>query len=108
MLQSRVVTLLFTGMVLVMISLVIAAPPKTAGSKKKTADGDATATDDADAKKKVVKTDAEWKKILTPIQFKVARKKGTEQAFGRDYAKFKKEGNGTYQCVCCGQTLFES
>jgi peptide-methionine (R)-S-oxide reductase len=122
MLRNRIVTLLCAGLAVGVISLVVAAPPKTAGSKKKPADGadrtaedtgikdkpTASADDDADTQKKVVKTDAEWKKILTPIQFKVARKKGTEQAFGAAYKKFKKEGEGTYQCICCGQTLFES
>ncbi len=121
MLRNRVVTLLCAGIAIGMISLVVAAPPKPAGPKKKPADSDArpaedadkdkpadTGGDDSDTMKKVVKTDAEWRKMLTRIQFEVARKKGTEPAFGPAYKKFKKEGVGTYQCVCCGQTLFES
>jgi peptide-methionine (R)-S-oxide reductase len=55
---------------------------------------------------KVVKTDAEWKKILTSEQFEVARKKSTERAFANQYCYFK--GNGVYQCVCCGTALFSS
>ena len=55
---------------------------------------------------KVVKTDAEWKKILTPEQFSVTRKKGTERAFSGAYWNTKEKG--TYECVCCGTDLFRS
>jgi peptide-methionine (R)-S-oxide reductase len=55
---------------------------------------------------KVEKTDEEWRKILTPEQFRVTRKKGTEPAFSGKYHDFK--GKGIYTCVCCGQELFSS
>jgi peptide-methionine (R)-S-oxide reductase len=55
---------------------------------------------------KVVKTDDEWKKQLTPEQFQVARKAGTEPAFTGKYWKTKEPG--TFTCVCCGQPLFSS
>lgn len=55
---------------------------------------------------KVNKTDQEWKEILTPEQFRVARGHGTERAFSGEYDKFYEEG--VYQCVCCGQDLFHS
>ena len=55
---------------------------------------------------KVKKTEAEWKEILTPEQFKVTRKHGTERAFTGEYHDFK--GEGTYKCVCCGNELFAS
>ena len=52
------------------------------------------------------KTDAEWKKILTPEQYRVTRKKGTEAPFSGKYWNCKKDG--TYRCVCCGAPLFDS
>ena len=55
---------------------------------------------------KVVKTDQEWQKELTPEQFHVTRKKGTERAFTGEYVNNHEKG--TYQCVCCGNDLFSS
>ena len=55
---------------------------------------------------KIVKTDEEWKKLLTPEQFEVARKKGTERAFTGKYWDFHDQG--VYLCVCCGNELFNS
>jgi peptide-methionine (R)-S-oxide reductase len=55
---------------------------------------------------KVEKTDEEWKKILTPKQFDVARKKGTEMAFTGKYHDCHEDG--IYKCVCCDIDLFDS
>jgi peptide-methionine (R)-S-oxide reductase len=52
------------------------------------------------------KTDAEWKKLLTPEQYRVTRKKGTERAFTGEYWNNKEPG--VYKCVCCGTPLFSS
>src|SRR5947209_4899650 len=55
---------------------------------------------------KVIKTDEEWKQQLTPEQYAVTRKKGTERAFTGKY--YKNHEKGTYLCVCCANTLFSS
>lgn len=55
---------------------------------------------------KIIKTDAEWKELLTLEQYRIARKKGTEQAYTGEYCK--NEGTGIYLCVCCGNELFKS
>ncbi len=55
---------------------------------------------------KVTKTDEEWRKQLTPEQYQVARKAGTEPAFTGKYWKTKEAG--TFTCACCGQPLFSS
>ena len=55
---------------------------------------------------KIVKTDAEWKKQLTPEQFEVLRNKGTERAFTGEYTyNFQK---GKYVCAACNNVLFMS
>lgn len=59
-----------------------------------------------DTKDKIMKTDQEWQAQLTPNQFSVARKQGTERAFTGEYWDTK--DNGTYVCVCCGTPLFRS
>ncbi len=54
----------------------------------------------------VIRSDKEWKELLTPLQYKITRKKGTEAAFTGKYHDFK--GQGLYQCLCCGNELFSS
>ena len=64
-----------------------------------------TKTADTDVAR-VRKSDREWREGLTPEQFRVARKGGTERAFSGEYWATKEDGS--YLCVCCGQDLFES
>jgi peptide-methionine (R)-S-oxide reductase len=52
------------------------------------------------------KTEEQWEQVLTPEQYEVTRRKGTERAFTGAYWGTKTPG--TYQCVCCGQPLFDS
>lgn len=58
--------------------------------------------------KKVTRTDAEWRKLLTPEQYRIARQSGTERPNGAVYKDFKKHGGGTYYCVGCNAELFSS
>lgn len=51
-------------------------------------------------------TDQEWREKLTPEQYEICRKKGTERPFTGKYTNCKKEG--VYRCVCCGNPLFDS
>ncbi|UCC63657.1 MAG: peptide-methionine (R)-S-oxide reductase MsrB [Anaerolineae bacterium] len=55
---------------------------------------------------RVVKSDEEWRQVLTPEQYRIARQKGTEPAFTGKYYNHKE--NGTYHCVACGAELFSS
>ena len=55
---------------------------------------------------KIVKTDAEWKRILTPEQYEVTRKAGTEKPYTSSLNNIKKKG--VFACVCCDLPLFDS
>jgi peptide-methionine (R)-S-oxide reductase len=55
---------------------------------------------------KISKNDNEWREQLSPDQFKICRKKGTEQAFSGNYWDSKEIG--IYHCACCGNELFDS
>jgi peptide methionine sulfoxide reductase msrA/msrB len=55
---------------------------------------------------KVVRTDAEWRRLLTPEQYRIAREKATELPFSGKY--FRSAEAGTYRCAACGQELFRS
>jgi peptide-methionine (R)-S-oxide reductase len=62
--------------------------------------------DEKTAPAKIAKTEAEWRSELTPEQFQVTRKHGTERAFSGAY--WDHHDDGMYTCVCCGEPLFDS
>ena len=55
---------------------------------------------------RIEKSDAEWRAALTPEQYQVTRRKGTERAFTGEYHDCKKDG--IFVCICCGQPLFDT
>jgi peptide-methionine (R)-S-oxide reductase len=55
---------------------------------------------------RIVKTEEEWKKHLTPEQYEVCRRKGTEMPFSGEYLNSKEKG--IYRCIACGNELFSS
>ena len=57
---------------------------------------------------KVDKTEEQWKESLTPEQFRILRKAGTERPNGKVYDEFKKQGSGVYFCAGCDTELFSS
>jgi peptide-methionine (R)-S-oxide reductase len=85
----------------------VAATPvtATAASPATPAEQSAAATE-ANGRDKVKKTDEQWRKELTPEQFRILRMKGTERAFTGEYWDTKEKG--TYVCAGCGTKLFES
>ncbi len=61
---------------------------------------------DSESTEKLVKSEEEWQRQLTPEQYRVTRLKGTEPPFTGIYNDCKTPG--TYRCVCCGQPLFDA
>jgi len=126
MIPSRITGWLIPVLSVVAFGVAVAAPPSAGSAKKKkdaaAADDKGTSSDkkgakdekdDADAEsqdaekpKKVVRTDAEWRRLLTRQQYEVTRLKETESPFTGKYARSRKDG--IYHCVCCGQPLFDS
>jgi peptide-methionine (R)-S-oxide reductase len=64
------------------------------------------ASNSSKSMEKVVKSEEEWKKQLTPAQYQITRQKGTERAFTGEY--WDHHEKGIYTCVCCGLELFSS
>ena len=92
------------------VAIVTALPPRSLRSQEATSKRHATKPSGV---KKVTKTDAEWKQILTPEQYRVMREKGTEMPFTSPLNEKKDAGTFqcaacVYHCVCCGNELFDS
>ncbi|MCE9608581.1 MAG: peptide-methionine (R)-S-oxide reductase MsrB [Planctomycetia bacterium] len=89
-------------------SIAAAADPAAPPATKEPASKEAASKDapSATSDEKVVKTEAEWRKILTQKQFYVTRLKGTERAFTGEYTDTKTPG--VYRCIGCGEVLFSS
>ncbi len=60
----------------------------------------------SDTSERVVRSDAEWRRLLTPEQFRVLRQKGTERPHVNEFNRHFEAG--TYSCAACGQELFAS
>jgi peptide-methionine (R)-S-oxide reductase len=78
------------------------APPRVPESARR----DAASSPEGSQPEKIVKTDEEWRRELSPEQYRILREKGTERAFTGKYWNTK--ANGTYACAACGQELFTS
>jgi len=65
------------------------------------------ATGEIEEVEKIRKPDAEWKRILTPMQYEVTRLKGTEIPFSGQCTIPRKGEQGVYQCICCDTDLFK-
>ena len=98
----RTLVILLAGGLLV--SLVINAQTNKSPQKPMST----SANPPAQPEKPVVKSDAEWRKQLTPEQYHIAREGGTERPNGEVYQQFKKQGAGTYFCAGCNAELFSS
>ena len=66
------------------------------------------AADAANPPAKVVKSETEWRKELTPEQYHILREAGTERPHGKTYDEFKKHGPGSYHCAACNTLLFST
>ena len=78
----------------------------TLAKVKNLSEPDSTNHNGVNMDNKVVKTDEEWKKELTPEEYRILREKGTERAFTGKY--WDHHEIGTYICAACGTELFES
>ncbi len=91
---------------LLLVILVVTAGWVIAQTSRNKGQLDDATSKNTDKKDKIMKTEEEWKQQLDPLQYNVAREKGTERAFTGKY--WNSHDEGTYICVCCGQPLFAS
>ena len=91
-----------SGVALGTLAVAAHAPLASALIKRASADGKT----DKLPFEKVVKSDAEWRRILTPEQYRVTRQKGTEAPYSSPLLKVHEKG--IFQCVCCSLSLFRA
>ncbi len=87
-----------------LIALGLAANPPGSGPSR--ADSKPYVIPEGEPVKKVIRSEAEWKKRLTPEQFRILRQKGTEIAFTGKY--WNNHASGVYRCAACGLDLYRS
>jgi peptide-methionine (R)-S-oxide reductase len=107
--KPRLVVIAVLVSIAALAAVVGAKPRATSATKPATRNGKSTAAGNAAWNIKgdhVVKTEAEWKKLLTPEQYQVLREKGTERAFTGAY--WNNHEKGIYRCAACGYELFSS
>jgi len=92
--------------ILICASIPFFSACQPASTKQETAEAKVIATGLQDTTKKVVRTEEEWKKVLTPEQYYVLREKGTDRPFTGKYTYTKDKG--VYSCAACGYELFTS
>jgi len=96
-------TIIFLGVMAILGTFVLAQSKK--GQKMDTSEKKPAVV----TKEEIAKiTDAQWKERLTPEQYKILRKAGTERAYSEAYKQFKAQGPGSYFCAGCGLELFSS
>ena len=98
------------AIILLLLSFLFACNTSQLADKKSYKETEVSSNEKSEKGKKMLnkvnKSDEEWRKQLTQEQFEITRKKGTEPPFTGNYNNFK--GKGIYQCVCCGNPLFNS
>jgi len=101
-LLKRILPLTYLGLALLLALFLVGRQARTLAAPP----AQVSQVQESSPVEKVVKTDAEWRRLLTPEQYRITRQKGTEPAFSGKYYDFK--GKGLYQCVCCGNDPFSS
>lgn len=92
--------------IVLVVLLVVAAGWVIAQNSRSKSELEKEKSSNTDKSEKIMKTEEEWKQQLSPMEYNVAREKGTERAFTGKY--WDSHDEGTYVCVCCGQPLFAS
>lgn len=105
-LVAALVTISAVGLPQAAVRLSLGAPPMPADDSAEHTPADNPALAGRVPDERMPTTDAEWRERLTPLQFEITRKKGTERAFTGKYTDTKTPG--TYRCICCGEPLFAS